>query len=82
MKLLHMATAFGIASVTMAYAMEINPEIDTNSDGVYSYPEMEAVFEDMTEDLFIKIDTNADGAIDVDEFAVAQDAELLPALDG
>lgn len=65
-----------------AFAMDADPVIDTDGDGVYSYPEMDAVFDDMTEDLFTQIDVNQDGAIDTTEFAAAQEAALLPMTDG
>ena len=54
-------------------------EIDINGDGMYSYPELQAVMPEMTEDEFVVLDTSGDGLLDADEIAVATEAGLLPA---
>ena len=54
-------------------------EIDINGDGMYSYPELQAVMPEMTEDDFTAMDTSGDGLLDADEIAVATEAGLLPA---
>jgi len=54
-------------------------EIDINGDGMYSYPELQAVMPEMTEDDFTVLDTSGDGLLDADEIAVATQAGLLPA---
>ena len=54
-------------------------EIDINGDGMYSYPELQAVMPEMTEDDFATLDTSGDGLLDADEIAVATEAGLLPA---
>ncbi len=54
-------------------------EIDVNGDGMYSYPELQAVMPEMTEDDFAVLDTSGDGLLDADEIAVATEAGLLPA---
>ncbi|MEL7178803.1 MAG: hypothetical protein AAFN63_03145 [Pseudomonadota bacterium] len=54
-------------------------EIDINGDGMYSYPEIQAVMPEMTEDDFTVLDTSGDGLLDADEIAVATEAGLLPA---
>ena len=54
-------------------------EIDINGDGMYSYPELQAVMPEMTEDDFAVLDTSGDGLLDADEIAVATEAGLLPA---
>ena len=62
---------------TTAFAMEIDPAVDTDGDGLYSFPELTEAYAEMNEELFVAIDANADGAIDA-----AQDAALLPVTDG
>ena len=59
-----------------------NAEIDVNGDGMYSYPELQAVLPDMTEDEFSVLDVTGDGLLDADEIAVGTEAGLLPAMDG
>ncbi|SEW04929.1 EF hand [Cognatiyoonia koreensis] len=56
--------------------------IDVNADGMYSFPELQAVMPDMTEDTFTTLDANGDGLLDADEIAAGTDAGLLPASDG
>jgi len=54
-------------------------DIDINGDGMYSYPELQAVMPEMSEDDFTSMDTSGDGLLDADEIAVATEAGLLPA---
>ncbi|PXW70138.1 hypothetical protein C7964_10221 [Loktanella sp. PT4BL] len=54
-------------------------DIDINGDGMYSYPEVQAVMPEMSEDDFAALDTSGDGLLDVDEIAAATEAGLLPA---
>ncbi|KQB98240.1 hypothetical protein AL073_05005 [Loktanella sp. 1ANDIMAR09] len=54
-------------------------DIDINGDGMYSYPEVQAVMPEMSEDDFSALDTSGDGLLDADEIAAATDAGLLPA---
>lgn len=61
-----------------ATAISAQSEIDTDGDGLLSYNELLAAHPDMTEENFVAIDTNADGAVDADEMKVAGDAGLLP----
>lgn len=53
-------------------------DIDINGDGMYSYPEIQAVMPEMTEDAFSVLDTSGDGLLDADEIAAAEAAGLLP----
>jgi len=55
-----------------------NAEIDINGDGMYSYPELQAVMPEMTEDDFTVLDTSGDGLLNADEIAAATEAGLLP----
>ncbi|SER98691.1 hypothetical protein SAMN04490244_104287 [Tranquillimonas rosea] len=52
-------------------------DIDTNDDGLYSFPEMEAAFPDMGVNAFLEIDSDADGRVDDAELAQALDSGLL-----
>ncbi len=61
-----------------ATAISAQSEIDADGDGVLSYNELLAAHPEMTEENFIAIDTNADGAVDADELKVASEAGLLP----
>lgn len=54
-------------------------DIDINGDGMYSYPEIQAVMPEMSEEDFTVLDTSGDGLLDADEIAVATEAGLLPA---
>lgn len=53
--------------------------IDVNADGMYSFPELQAVMPDMSEDTFITLDANGDGLLDAAEIAAGTEAGLLPA---
>ncbi len=55
-----------------------NAEIDINGDGMYSYPELQAVMPEMSEDDFTALDTSGDGLLDAGEIAVAVEAGILP----
>jgi len=55
----------------------INPDTDTNGDGVLSFDELVAVFPDATEELFMFVDVNSDGAIDAGELFDALAAGVL-----
>ena len=57
-------------------------EIDVNGDGMYSFPELQAVMPDMSEDEFTVLDANGDGLLDAEEIATGTEAGLLPAMDG
>ncbi len=54
-------------------------DIDINGDGMYSYPELQAVMPELSEDDFTSMDTSGDGLLDADEIAVATEAGMLPA---
>lgn len=53
-------------------------DIDLNGDGMYSYPELQAVMPEMSEDAFTMLDTSGDGLLDADEIAAATVAGALP----
>tara|TARA_R110002049_G_scaffold36661_1_gene116631 strand:+ start:174 stop:503 length:330 start_codon:yes stop_codon:yes gene_type:complete len=65
-----------------AFAQEMDAAIDVNGDGMYSFPELQAVDAELTEDAFTVMDVNGDGLLDGDEVAAATDAGLMPMSDG
>lgn len=52
-------------------------DIDINGDGMYSFPELQAVMPAMTEDTFAVLDTSGDGLLDAEEIAAGVSAGLL-----
>lgn len=74
---LMLAVMIGMGAAT-AVAAETMVE-DTDGDGVYSMAELLVAYPAMTDERFVEIDTNADGAVDTDELAAAQEAGLLAA---
>lgn len=71
-------TPLALVTAMAAPAFAQDAAIDVNGDGMYSFPELQAVMPEMTEDDFTVIDTTGDGLLDVDEIAVATEAGLLP----
>lgn len=51
---------------------------DSNEDGVLSLAEVQAVYPDVTEDIFMSADLNGDGALEDAEVQAAQEAGLMP----
>lgn len=64
--------------VLTATVVSAQSEIDTDGDGQLSYNELLAAHPEMTEETFVTIDANADGAVDADELQAAVEAGLLP----
>jgi hypothetical protein len=52
---------------------------DTDGNGTYSMEELKAAYPDLTEEVFIQIDTSGDGEVDDAELEAARDAGLLNA---
>ena len=77
-----LAFALGTLIFAAGTAAQANTAIDTDGDGMYSFNEMLAVMPTLTEEVYSSVDTNADGSVDADELAAAQDAGVLPATDG
>lgn len=57
-------------------------EIDTNEDGVLTIDEVQAVFPEVSTDAFLAMDLDADGALNADEVAAAQEAGMMPQPEG
>lgn len=51
--------------------------LDTDGDGMVSYAELLVAVPDVTEDDFTTLDLNADGMLDADEIAAAEEAGLI-----
>lgn len=67
-----------IALTVSATTLSAQSEIDTDGDGLLSYNELLAAYPAITEENFIALDTNADGAVDGDEMKAAIEAGTLP----
>lgn len=76
-------TAVSIVLGLPVAALALTPaEIDTNGDGLLTIDEVQAAYPEMTADSFTAMDLNADGALDGEEVAAAQEAGIMPASDG
>lgn len=67
-----------LATFVAFSAQAMSPEIDTDGDGKASLVELQTVFPELTEDLFLEIDTNADGLVDEEEMMIAVETEMIP----
>lgn len=67
------------AMVASATAVSAQTEMDTDGDGMYSFAELLVGFPTLTEETYTVMDANADGVIDPDELAAAQEGGLYPA---
>lgn len=72
--------AFGalLATFVAFSAHGMSRGIDTNGDGKASFVELQTVFPELTEDLFLEIDANADGLVDDEEMLIAVESGLMP----
>lgn len=68
-----------VLTVLAVPAFAQDAAIDINGDGMYSFPEVQAVMPEMTEEEFTALDASGDGLLDADEITVATEAGLLPA---
>ncbi|QXT41446.1 hypothetical protein KYE46_12180 [Gymnodinialimonas ceratoperidinii] len=53
-------------------------DVDADPDGMVSFTELLMIMPDMSEEEFTALDADADGVLNADEIAAAQEAELLP----
>ncbi len=53
-------------------------DIDTDTDGLLSFPELQVAVPELTEDTFTALDVSGDGLLDGDEVATGVEAGLLP----
>lgn len=66
--------AFGATAAAAQTMVE-----DTDGNGTYSMEELMVAFPDLTEETFTTVDTNADGQVDADELAAAEESGVLVA---
>ena len=78
---LTLATLFGLSAVP-ALAADLPVIADTDSNGIWSLTEMQTVYPDLTEEVFLTLDANKDGGLDTAELTTAVDAGTLVAKEG
>ncbi|MBM7067335.1 EF-hand domain-containing protein [Actibacterium sp. 188UL27-1] len=67
------------ASILTALAVSAATEMDTDGDGMFSLTELQVAYPDLTAETYASLDANADGMVDPEELAAAQEAGVLPA---
>lgn len=67
-----------LATFVAFSAQAMSPEIDTDGDGKASLAELQFVYPEITVDLFLEIDTDADGFVNDEEMMIAVETEMLP----
>ena len=79
-KLLATLSAAILLTPAVAFA---TTEIDANGDWLLTFDEVQAVFPEITVESFSAMDVNADGALDADDIAAAEEeAGLMPPTEG
>lgn len=73
--LLAAVLGFGAVSVLAQEAPEIS---DTDGNGTWSVDELRVAYPELTDEGFVSIDANADGAVDQAELAAALAEGMLP----
>lgn len=53
-------------------------EVDANGDGVMTVDEVQAVYPDITAEVFAEVDTNNDGVLDDAEMIIGLEKGLVP----
>ena len=69
-----------IAAVASAIAFSagaMTAELDTDGDGLASITELQGVYPEVTDDLFVTIDMDGDGFVNDEELVAAIDSEIL-----
>ncbi len=75
-----LAAALSLGAVPVFAQDAATPEIaDTDGNGTWSVDELRVAYPDLTDEGFVSIDANADGAVDQAELAAALADGLLPA---
>lgn len=78
----HIKTLAAIAATALclpAFAMGQSAiQVDTNEDGVLSLAEVQAVYPDMSEEMFATANLNGDGMLEGMEVKAAQEAGIMP----
>ena len=78
---LTLASLFGLAALPVL-AQDLPEIADTDSNGIWSLTEMQVAYPDLTEEVFLTLDTNKDGGIDTAELTTAVAAGTLVAKEG
>ena len=73
-----LTTSIAAAIALAAPAFAQDATIDINGDGMYSFPEITAVYPDVTEESFSAMDASGDGLLDAEEIAAAAESGQLP----
>lgn len=60
-----------------ALAQTVDPGLDTNGDGMFSFPELVAGYPELTEDQFTAMDATGDGVLDPLEVEAAVAAGMI-----
>lgn len=69
------ATLLAVLATSAAHAQtEVQ---DADGDGVFSMDELKTAYPSMTDEIFVLVDVNGDGAVDANELAAAVDAGVL-----
>ena len=72
--------ALTLAATTLpVLAMGQSATIDANGDGMLTLDEVQAVYPEVTSDMFMEMDGDGDGLLNAEEVAAAQDAGTMPA---
>ena len=72
----------GLALGGAALAQGLDAAIDTNGDGMYSFPELTIAVPALTAAAFTTMDTSGDGLLDVTEVAAAIEAGTMAPSEG
>lgn len=78
---LTLATLIGLSTVP-ATGQDLPENADTDSNGIWSLTEMQSAYPDLTEEVFLSLDANKDGGIDMAELTTAVAAGTLVAIEG
>lgn len=78
---LTLATLLGLTAVP-AVAQDLPEIADADSNGIWSLTEMQTAYPDLTEEVFLTLDTNKDGGVDMAELTAAVAAGTLVAKEG
>jgi hypothetical protein len=73
-----MALAGGLSAYGLAAtAQDVDADIDTDGDGMYSMDELSTVHTDMTEETFTTLDEDGDGIVSPGEYQTGMDAGTI-----
>ena len=78
-RLLAATAAATLIAASGAFGMDT---LDANGDGLVTFDELLAAVPTATEESFVAIDKNGDGALDAEEYAAAEADGLLPVSGG